>query len=106
LTKGNPRYRAGRALEYLIKDKLEKQGYFVIRAAGSHGVADLVAFGAPSRFDGEIIHGDILFISCKLPMYAPPAERRKLLDMAERCGAQAMMTVKVDGKWELRKVES
>src|SRR2546426_9942371 len=38
----NANYNRGRNLEYLIKDKLEKEGYFVTRSAGSHGV-DLVA---------------------------------------------------------------
>lgn len=40
----NPRYRAGRDLEYAIANDLEANGYHVIRAAGSHGLADLIAF--------------------------------------------------------------
>jgi len=36
-------YRKGASLEYRVKDELEKQGFLVIRSAGSHGVADLVA---------------------------------------------------------------
>lgn len=36
-------YNRGRAKEYYNKQKLEKQGYIVIRASGSHGFADLVA---------------------------------------------------------------
>jgi len=36
-------YIKGRHYEYLMKKKLEKEGYKVIRAAGSHGEWDLVA---------------------------------------------------------------
>jgi Holliday junction resolvase len=37
------KYLKGRRYEYLVKDKLEKEGYIVIRASGSHGKWDLVA---------------------------------------------------------------
>ena len=40
---GNLNYRKGRRKEYKIKLQLEAQGYTVLRAAGSHGFADLVA---------------------------------------------------------------
>ena len=40
----NSKYRAGRDLEYAAARDLEDNGYFVIRAAGSHGLADLIAF--------------------------------------------------------------
>lgn len=36
-------YYKGRRLEYRVKEKLEKAGYFVVRAAASKGIADLVA---------------------------------------------------------------
>lgn len=36
-------YNAGRKLEYRLKKELEKQGYLVIRSAGSHSPFDLVA---------------------------------------------------------------
>lgn len=37
------KYEKGRTFEYKIKTYLTRRGYFVIRAAGSHGPADLVA---------------------------------------------------------------
>jgi Holliday junction resolvase len=37
------KYIKGRRYEYLIKNKLEKEGYIVIRASGSHGKWDIVA---------------------------------------------------------------
>lgn len=97
----NKAYGRGRALEYAMKDKLEKQGYFVVRAAGSHGVADLVAIKYYK------LGAEILFISCKIPMYAPPAERKALLDAAARYGAVAMITKKnPKGQWELQRLDA
>lgn len=37
-------YRRGRAAEYELKKKLEKEGYTVLRTAGSHGPFDLIAY--------------------------------------------------------------
>jgi hypothetical protein len=75
-------------------------------------VADLVAI----RKDGQVYNNrslryedrqEILFVSCKIPEYAPPAERKALLEAAERCGAKAVMTVKDKaGKWVLQTVDS
>jgi len=39
----NKRYIKGRNFEYQIKKMLERDGYYVIRSAGSHGAFDLVA---------------------------------------------------------------
>jgi len=39
----NKNYIKGRAKEYKLKAELEKQGYTVLRTAGSHGFADLIA---------------------------------------------------------------
>jgi len=36
-------YIKGRRLEYKVKKLLEDKGYYVIRSAGSHGSADLIA---------------------------------------------------------------
>lgn len=110
----NKAYGRGRALEYLIKDKLEAQGYFVVRAAGSHGVADLVAvMKQPNPWVtwtnlGPVIEvHTVLFVSCKIPMYAPPAERKALIEAATKCGAVPMITVKnKSGKWELQRLDS
>ena len=40
----NKNYLAGRRREYAIKHALEKEGMIVLRTAGSHGFADLIAF--------------------------------------------------------------
>jgi Holliday junction resolvase len=39
----NKNYVRGRAKEYRLKKKLEAEGYIVLRTAGSHGFADLIA---------------------------------------------------------------
>lgn len=39
----NKNYNRGRAKEYLIQKSLEKDGWYTIRSAGSHGLADIVA---------------------------------------------------------------
>lgn len=49
-------YRRGRRLEYQVKKDLESEGWTVLRTAGSHGFADLVALRG----------ANIKFIQCKL----------------------------------------
>jgi len=44
-------YAVGRRLEYLARDELRRQGYAVIRSAGSKGAIDLCAI----RGDGIIL---------------------------------------------------
>jgi len=40
------KYQQGVKAEYAARDQLQADGFYVIRAAGSHGLADLVAVGA------------------------------------------------------------
>lgn len=42
---GNSKYTSGRNKEYQTKQVLEKEGYIVLRSAGSKGVFDIVAIG-------------------------------------------------------------
>ncbi len=46
----NKNYVRGRAKEYRLKKKYGKLGYVVLRTAGSHGFADLIAIGTEIRF--------------------------------------------------------
>jgi len=39
----NKNYQRGRAKEYRVKKNYEECGYYVVRAAGSHSVCDLIA---------------------------------------------------------------
>ena len=46
--KGNKNYTNGRALEYEVMKELKGKGFTALRTAGSHGVADIVAFSSKS----------------------------------------------------------
>lgn len=63
----------GDYLERQAKACLVSHGWWVIRAAGSHGVADLVALRRGQR---------TLAVSCKLDGRLRPAEREALLGLA------------------------
>jgi Holliday junction resolvase len=77
-------YRLGRDLEYRAKRLLEDDGYFVVRAAASKGLVDLVALKA----------GETLFVQCKRSGSLPPAEWNALFDLALWLGAVPLMAVK------------
>ena len=65
---------SGRRREHNVRDHLTANGYLVIRAAGSKGAVDLVAFKP----------GETLFVQVK-PADAgtiPPADRARLLEWA------------------------
>lgn len=53
----NKNYVSGRAKEYRIKKQFEDKGYIVLRTAGSHGFADLIAIHPNQRL--------VKFIQCK-----------------------------------------
>ncbi len=65
----NSNYLKGRKKEYKLKKEYQDKGYLVLRSAGSHGFADLVAIN-----DKEII-----FIQCK-PKHFSETKRQELLD--------------------------
>lgn len=50
----NSNYRNGRALEYKVIKDLRSKGLEALRTAGSHGVADIVAFHPRSLTDGLV----------------------------------------------------
>jgi Holliday junction resolvase len=74
----NKNYVNGRAKEYRIKKKLESEGWIVLRTAGSHGFADLIAIDKlckvikfvqckPNNFsekEKEKIKNDCSFLNC------------------------------------------
>lgn len=51
----NPNYVAGRRFEYEVMDNMRKEGYKVLRTAGSHGAYDVICYKANST----------IFIQCK-----------------------------------------
>ncbi len=72
-------YRRGADFERRVAEHLTTDGYLVLRAAGSHGHADLVALKA----------GQVLLVQCKLggPGAVPPAEWNGLYMAAMTVGA-------------------
>jgi len=70
-------YRRGADLERAAKHYLEDNGYYVIKSAGSKGIADLVA----------IKPGETLYVQCKLDGYLTPAERVSFRQAALTSGA-------------------
>jgi len=53
----NKNYTAGVRLEYRIRDFLQAEGYYVMRAAGSHGAADLIAIGGETCLAIQVKRG-------------------------------------------------
>ena len=73
--------------ERAVRKYLEEEGYWVIRAAGSKGDADLVALKAGKT---------PLFVEVKSDVAGPfahfrPADRAELLAAAEKAGAEAVL---------------
>lgn len=66
-------YSRGARFEYRVRDALIALGYIVIRAAGSHGIADLVA----------LHRHRLLLVQCKRNGTCPPAEREELERLAD-----------------------
>jgi Holliday junction resolvase len=86
----NSNRQRGDYLERQTRAALEACGWIVVRAAGSLGVADLVALRADMR---------PLLVSCKLGPKGgrasiPPAERAALVDAAHAAGARPIMATR------------
>lgn len=83
-------YQRGRAFEYRTRDKLLRRGAaYVMRAAQSKGAVDLLAV-----FPGAIC-ADVWFVQCKYSIHGggtlPPAERKKLTELAFDAGARPVL---------------
>jgi len=75
----------GDYFERQVKAALQLAGWFVIRAAGSHGIADLVALREGRK---------PLLVSCKLNGRIGPAERADLLEAARSAGGRAILATR------------
>ena len=71
--KENRNYVKGRTFEYKIATIFRRKGYYVVRAAGSHGPADLVAVKQKQR---------VIFIQCKKGTGSVDTEEHNKLFMA------------------------
>lgn len=79
----------GDYLERQTRDALRAHNWWVIRAAGSHGVADLVALRKGFR---------PLLIACKTNGVIAPAERQALLETAREADARPVMASRPEGR--------
>lgn len=70
-------YKRGRTFEYRVMAHFEELGYYVMRSAGSHGAADIVALRNPHK----------ILIQCKIGRWADVKEWNLFLDVCERAGA-------------------
>lgn len=74
-------YRRGAEFERKVAGLLTDDGYLVVRAAGSHGHADLVALKP----------GQVVLVQCKTSGALPPGEWNPFYEAAERVGAVALL---------------
>ncbi|MFZ8801637.1 MAG: hypothetical protein ACO2PO_01390 [Candidatus Calescibacterium sp.] len=86
-------YHKGRRFEYQVKKFLEKQGYIVLRTAGSHGFADLIAVGK----DGEVIFYQLSYRFEK-------SKYKKLMDVALERKIKIFYVVKVKRGWDMYEI--
>jgi Holliday junction resolvase len=77
-------YRRGRAFEWHVRDVLEQAGWWVIRSAGSHSPADLVAWAPAAEYHA------CWLVQAKRSGHLSRAEREALLQWADRAGAFAV----------------
>lgn len=77
-------YAKGRRFEYAVRDALIGDGYEVLRSAGSKTKIDLVA----------IKRDELLFVQCKEDGRCSPAERTKLIELAQMVEALPIVALK------------
>lgn len=78
------KYSDGYRFECSVRDDLKSAGYEVMRAAGSKGKIDLMAFKT----------GEILFVQCKLNGKCSLGERREILRLSEMVEAVPLVAYK------------
>jgi len=94
-------YSRGANFEREVRQFLSEDGWFVMRAAGSKGVVDLVAL----RERGNVLR--VRLISCKLNGYVPPAEREQLRKLKEELPhAEVLIARKENGSVVFERVET
>jgi Holliday junction resolvase len=83
---GNANRQRGDYFERQCRGALEAAGWVVVRSAGSLGPADLVAVRRNSEDRPHV-----LLISCKVDGRASPAERARLLEVADQAAAEPLL---------------
>lgn len=83
-------YSKGRSFENYVKAKLERDGWWVCRSAGSKGKADLVAIVPAKNY-----LADVMLVQCKSgkKKIAGP-EKQELIDLANELNVTAAVAFK------------
>lgn len=84
------RYHKGRMFEYTVRDRLTEEGWFVIRSAGSKGIADLVAI-RPSRYPPH--NPEVVLVQCSVGK-KPTHQIKKFLDICNKLNVTPCLAVK------------
>jgi Holliday junction resolvase-like predicted endonuclease len=87
------RYHKGRRFEYQVKKWLEEKGYIVLRTAGSHGFADLIAVGK---------NGEVIFY--QLSYRFERAKYENLMDIAFERKIRIFYVVKATRGWDMYEI--
>ena len=74
-------YDRGANFERRCQKRLEKEGWFVIRSAGSHSLIDLAAFKA----------GEVILVQCKTDGVLSVAERQQLVELGRETGCPVFL---------------
>jgi len=83
----NKNYINGAAREYRIMKKLEKEGWFCIRSAGSHSPIDIIVIKPLQEAEGNNPPSILLrFIQSKKSGYLTPQERREKEELEQKLG--------------------
>jgi Holliday junction resolvase len=85
MTGGKSNRQRGDYFERQARDALEARGWYVIRSAGSLGVADLVALR---------LGNTPMLVSCKLSGRIGPSERFDLLEACRLSGARGVVAMR------------
>lgn len=75
------KYSVGANFERRVIKDLEAKGWWCFRSAGSHGVADVIAFKA----------GECMWIQCQTDKYFPPVKVQVLVEGARLNNVQAWL---------------
>jgi Holliday junction resolvase len=87
-------YRRGSRFELQVKKMFEARGYYVMKSAGSRGIADLIALDKVSAQEC----GPHILIQCKLDGVMSEKEKSELVQLAILTHTTAMLVYKADGE--------
>ncbi len=87
-------YRKGRRAEYQLKKKLEDEGWFVVRSAGSRGVVDLVA----------LKDDQVMLIQVQTHRYISSDKRQHLQELLRHVKGKVVVAVRHGPQWKFLEV--